>query len=112
MLYCTVLFVSHSLLTYHSLPCHTATLSHCHTVTLSHCHTATLPPTHTHTHTHRFFEISSDQDDSGGAWFGGGADLTPYYLFDEDATAFHEHYKGVCESKGQRDVTFGKFKKW
>ena len=26
----------------------------------------------------------------------GGADLTPYYLFDEDAVAFHAHYRNVC----------------
>ena len=35
------------------------------------------------------------------AWFGGGADLTPYYLFDEDVTFFHTMYKDVCESNGQ-----------
>jgi coproporphyrinogen III oxidase len=31
------------------------------------------------------------------AWFGGGADLTPYYLFDEDAEHFHRTLKTVCE---------------
>jgi coproporphyrinogen III oxidase len=31
------------------------------------------------------------------AWFGGGADLTPYYLFDEDASHFHGTLKAVCE---------------
>ena len=35
------------------------------------------------------------------AWFGGGADLTPYYLFDEDISFFHNMYKDVCESHGQ-----------
>lgn len=35
----------------------------------------------------RIFYVESE----GGtmAWFGGGADLTPYYLFDEDVTFFH-----------------------
>ncbi len=31
------------------------------------------------------------------AWFGGGADLTPYYLFEEDATHFHETLEAVCD---------------
>ena len=33
--------------------------------------------------------------DRGG--FGGGADLTPYYLFDEDATHFHRTLRAACE---------------
>jgi coproporphyrinogen III oxidase len=31
------------------------------------------------------------------AWFGGGADLTPYYLFDDDAAHFHRTLKGACD---------------
>jgi coproporphyrinogen III oxidase len=31
------------------------------------------------------------------AWFGGGADLTPYYLFEEDAAWFHGELRGACE---------------
>ena len=31
------------------------------------------------------------------AWFGGGADLTPYYLVDEDAEHFHRVHKEVCD---------------
>ena len=30
-------------------------------------------------------------------WFGGGTDLTPYYLFDEDAAHFHRTLKAVCD---------------
>ncbi len=41
----------------------------------------------------RYFET-----DNGDRWFGGGADLTPYYLFEEDATDFHELLKTVCDS--------------
>ena len=36
-----------------------------------------------------------------------GADLTPYYLFDEDAVDFHENYKNICDvhgSKGTYDI--------
>ena len=31
-------------------------------------------------------------------WFGGGTDLTPYYLFDEDAVHFHRSLKSVCDA--------------
>jgi coproporphyrinogen III oxidase len=31
------------------------------------------------------------------AWFGGGADLTPYYLFEEDARHFHTVLKAACD---------------
>ena len=31
------------------------------------------------------------------AWFGGGADLTPYYLFEEDAAHFHRTLRDACE---------------
>lgn len=34
----------------------------------------------------------------GKAWFGGGADLTPYYLFDEDAAHFHQTYKDATDN--------------
>ncbi|MDX1449052.1 MAG: coproporphyrinogen III oxidase, partial [Acidimicrobiia bacterium] len=31
------------------------------------------------------------------AWFGGGADLTPYYLFEDDARHFHRVLADVCD---------------
>jgi coproporphyrinogen III oxidase len=31
------------------------------------------------------------------AWFGGGADLTPYYLVEEDARHFHRTLKAACD---------------
>src|SRR5438876_7859004 len=36
------------------------------------------------------------------AWFGGGADLTPYYPFQEDVVHFHKVWKRVCD--GHRAV--------
>lgn len=40
----------------------------------------------------RYFE-------SGDArWFGGGSDLTPHYLYDEDAAHFHRVLRDVCRS--------------
>jgi coproporphyrinogen III oxidase len=31
------------------------------------------------------------------AWFGGGADLTPHYLYEEDCREFHGALRAVCE---------------
>jgi coproporphyrinogen III oxidase len=33
----------------------------------------------------------------GGGWFGGGADLTPSYLFEEDCAHFHRVFRALCE---------------
>jgi coproporphyrinogen III oxidase len=49
------------------------------------------------------------QLDDGTAWFGGGADLTPYYLFDEDARHFHNTWRTVCERNESAD--YRRFKK-
>ncbi len=47
---------------------------------------------------YRFFELYENEGgDPVDAWFGGGADLTPYYLFDEDARHFHQIYKTTCD---------------
>ncbi|HWC54513.1 MAG TPA: oxygen-dependent coproporphyrinogen oxidase [Chitinophagaceae bacterium] len=45
---------------------------------------------------YRMFELYED-DLFIDRWFGGGTDLTPYYLFEEDAKHFHENYKNVCD---------------
>ncbi|EQC36822.1 coproporphyrinogen III oxidase [Saprolegnia diclina VS20] len=47
---------------------------------------------------YRYFEVETGRLDEAGkpkklAWFGGGADLTPAYLFEEDARHFHAVYK-------------------
>lgn len=31
-------------------------------------------------------------------WFGGGTDLTPYYLNEEDAIHFHRTLKQACDT--------------
>jgi coproporphyrinogen III oxidase len=33
----------------------------------------------------------------GSGWFGGGIDLTPWYLFEEDAVHFHKTLRKVCD---------------
>ncbi len=47
---------------------------------------------------YRMFELYDEQDKVTDRWFGGGTDLTPYYLFDEDAIHFHQTYKNVLDS--------------
>merc|ERR1719329_1237142 len=55
-------------------------------------------------------DVRHFQLEGGVGWYGGGADLTPYYLFDQDAKEFHEFYKNVCD---QHDpAAYGRFKKW
>ncbi len=44
-------------------------------------------------------------------WFGGGADLTPYYPFREDITHFHKVWQRVCQRHGP-PVDHARFKKW
>jgi coproporphyrinogen III oxidase len=43
-------------------------------------------------------------------WFGGGSDLTPSYLFEEDAHHFHRTLKTACDAHG--DALFPAFKSW
>ena len=43
-------------------------------------------------------------------WFGGGADLTPYYPFLEDAQHFHRTLKGACDSVDP--AYYSVFKPW
>lgn len=38
----------------------------------------------------RLFQVA------GQSWYGGGCDLTPFYVNEEDATAFHAHWRDVC----------------
>ena len=45
----------------------------------------------------RYFELYGKNGEIVDQWFGGGQDLTPYYLFDEDAKHFHEVCKSACD---------------
>ncbi|WP_034060124.1 oxygen-dependent coproporphyrinogen oxidase [Lacinutrix jangbogonensis] len=45
----------------------------------------------------RYFEMYDKDGNIVDQWFGGGQDLTPYYLFDEDATHFHQTCKTACD---------------
>lgn len=45
----------------------------------------------------RYFEIYNEKGNIADCWFGGGQDLTPYYLFEEDAVHFHKICKKACD---------------
>jgi len=45
----------------------------------------------------RYFEMYNKNGDLVDQWFGGGQDLTPYYLFNEDAKHFHQVCKNACD---------------
>ena len=45
----------------------------------------------------RYFEMYDKQGNIVDQWFGGGQDLTPYYLFEEDAAHFHSVCKRACD---------------
>ena len=45
----------------------------------------------------RYFEMYDAAGKIVTQWFGGGQDLTPYYLFEEDATHFHTVCKTACD---------------
>ena len=47
---------------------------------------------------YRMFELYDAGDRLADRWFGGGTDLTPYYLFDEDAAHFHQTYKDTLDA--------------
>jgi len=47
---------------------------------------------------YRMFELYDDNKEVIDRWFGGGTDLTPYYLFEDDAKHFHQTYKSVCDA--------------
>ena len=45
----------------------------------------------------RYFEMLDKAGNLVDSWFGGGQDLTPYYLFEEDAQHFHQTCKTACD---------------
>eukprot|EP01134_Creolimax_fragrantissima_P003702 CFRG3702T1 len=61
---------------------------------------------------YRYFEIPDPNNPEKPLlwWFGGGADLTPMYLEEEDAKHFHSTLKTACD---KHDPSYyPKFKKW
>jgi coproporphyrinogen III oxidase len=66
-----------------------------------------VPTTHANW---RYFEVYDKEGNVLDCWFGGGADLTPYYLFEEDAKHFHQTLKNANDPFGA-DL-YPKYKKW
>ncbi|GJN26494.1 hypothetical protein PR202_gb14426 [Eleusine coracana subsp. coracana] len=62
---------------------------------------------------YRYFETDAPKDAPGAPrswWFGGGTDLTPSYVIEEDVKHFHSVQKQACD---KFDPSFyPKFKKW
>lgn len=44
------------------------------------------------------------------SWFGGGADLTPTFAYEEDTQKFHQAFKNACDASD--GSYYPKFKKW
>ncbi|KAG8625584.1 hypothetical protein KVT40_005985 [Elsinoe batatas] len=59
---------------------------------------------------YRYFETMHSDGSPNAWWFGGGTDLTPTYLFDEDVIHFHRTIKDACD-KHDKDY-YSRFKKW
>lgn len=57
----------------------------------------------------RYFALGEDLMHPVDAWFGGGADLTPYYPVLEDVTHFHQVWRNVCDQHGVAD--YARFKR-
>lgn len=53
----------------------------------------------------RYFEMSN-----GGCWFGGGIDLTPHYVVEEDVRWFHQQLKNTCDQHDE--AYYRRFKTW
>jgi coproporphyrinogen III oxidase len=51
----------------------------------------------------RYFEMYDKSGSVVDQWFGGGQDLTPYYLYESDAVHFHQVCKQACDA---HDVSF------
>ncbi|MCD6013012.1 MAG: coproporphyrinogen oxidase, aerobic [Flavipsychrobacter sp.] len=49
----------------------------------------------------RYFELYDKEGKKLDSWFGGGADLTPHYIFEEDARHFHATLKSAMDTFGE-----------
>ena len=49
----------------------------------------------------RYFELYNNDSQKIDSWFGGGSDLTPYYMFEEDGRHFHSTLKNAMDPFGK-----------
>ncbi|EGV64447.1 hypothetical protein CANTEDRAFT_113737 [Yamadazyma tenuis ATCC 10573] len=73
-----------------------------------HCTNPHAPTVHLN---YRYFQTSDPETGKSDAWwFGGGADLTPTYLYEDDAKLFHQCHKDALD---KFDVSlYPKYKSW
>lgn len=57
----------------------------------------------------RYFEMYGADGKIMDSWFGGGADMTPYYIWPEDAIHFHQSLKKASDAHGSE--LYPKYKK-
>lgn len=74
---------------------------------IMHPHNPMAPTIHLN---YRYFETKKPSGEPMAAWFGGGSDLTPTYLFEEDAVFFHQALKRVCDKYDAK--FYSEFKEW
>lgn len=73
-----------------------------------HPHNPHAPTTHAN---YRYFEITDPKtNEIESWWFGGGADLTPSYLYEEDAKHFHQAHKDALDKYDAE--LYPKYKQW
>jgi coproporphyrinogen III oxidase len=66
-----------------------------------------VPTTHANW---RYFELYDEAGSVTDRWFGGGSDLTPYYLFEEDARYFHRAFRDAMDPFGKE--RYPAYKRW
>jgi coproporphyrinogen III oxidase len=66
-----------------------------------------VPTTHANW---RYFELYDEAGSVTDRWFGGGSDLTPYYLFEEDARYFHRTFRDAMDPFGKE--RYPAYKRW
>lgn len=71
-----------------------------------HPHNPYVPTSHANVR----FLVAEKEGEEPVWWFGGGLDLTPVYLFEEDAIHWHTIAKAACDPFGN-DV-YDRYKKW
>ncbi|KAI9886070.1 MAG: hypothetical protein M1823_002143 [Watsoniomyces obsoletus] len=72
-----------------------------------HPHNPHAPTVHLN---YRYFETFHPDGTPATAWFGGGTDLTPAYLYEDDARHFHSTMKKACD---KHDMGYyPRFKAW
>lgn len=72
-----------------------------------HPHNPNAPTVHLN---YRYFETSDELGNTTAWWYGGGCDLTPSYLYDEDTILFHQSIKAACDKHDR--AYYPRFKKW